>query len=158
MAPKSKHFVSNRMQIRMVSMLLLVRKEAEESISEFVRRRNRRAGTVCNAVGRWSHTWACRVCGWDAHVRRDTGKLLWPTKLLMLRDHHWLQQQRAKHAPTFSIRPRAWTALAGRTGTRAASGHVAVRWEDGVIEATEIADKARIEKGLRRALKCFSPH
>ena len=140
----------DKFQIRLVSMLIPLRMDANETAADFCRRRNRRAGTVCEVVGRWSHTWACRVMSWHSHIERDTGKALWPTKLLELRDRQWLIRRRSLFAPVFSIRSKAWTVLSGRTATRSKGGKVPVRWEDGLIDATELADKVKHAQAKQR--------
>ena len=93
-----------------------------------------------------------RHVGWDAHVRRNNAGILWPASVLRERSRSWLIVQRARFAPSVSHNPRAWTSLAGRTATRERGGGVAVRFEDGVINATEAIDNDRKRKLLDLAL------
>ena len=48
------------------------------------------------------------------------------------RDITWLEARRSTFANVWSLRQRSWTPQAGRTGTRAAAGFVAQRWQSGI--------------------------
>ena len=103
-----------------------------------MQRRAHIAGTHVSLHGRWSLVWARRVVTWQSHLERSRDRHVWAAHLLSVRNAQWLRLQRARHAPVISRSLRPWTALAGRTATRATRGHVAIRWEDGMLEAHEV--------------------
>ena len=72
--------------------------------------------------------------------------------LRRLRPGGWLIEQRSRYAPSASIGSRAWTALAGRTGTRVAPGYVALRGHDGLVNATELEAKLKFHAAMKRLI------
>ena len=63
----------------------------------------------------------------------------------------WLQVQRIENVPKHPIRGTSWSALSGRTKTRAHAGFPRIRWEDGLDEAKEAAELlAKLLKSKRR--------
>merc|ERR1712062_613159 len=101
-----------------------------EDLGVFCRRRARRARAECQRQGLWSKLWFNRVIKWDDHMTRHPEVIA--TMFRNYRDKSWLQMRRATFANSWSRRERPWTVLAGRTGTRAAPGFVAQRWQSGV--------------------------
>ena len=137
------------LQARLMAPLLAVTPDQDEDIGEFVRRRNRRANTLCDDHGRWSHIWAQRVMSFDAHIGRNTSGQLWPAHLRFVRDSHWLMERRALFLPRTCSQLQGWTVFAGRTNTRRARGGVPTRWHDGILESKQYLDDVRLTRRLK---------
>ena len=58
-------------KVKMVSILIRVPKDPNESIETFCRRRNKCASQMCDKIGLWSLCWASRVQQWHEHVLRS---------------------------------------------------------------------------------------
>ena len=116
----------DRTQRNMVGILLQCRPAPGEPPDVFFRRRARTAKLKCVAVGWWSSCWFKRAIAWDDHIRRLRNAQTWSASLVAWRGASWLQARRSE---------RGASSLAGRTGTRALSGKVHVRWESGILHA-----------------------
>lgn len=110
----------DRMQTKMVGILMGLRMQSGEDPAIFVRRRNRAAARVAKQHGRWSTLWCKRVTSWHDHLNRPQNSSSWASKT-------WLQEQRRVHA----VGGHA-SFTAGRTCTRVSRGVVHRRWHDGV--------------------------
>jgi hypothetical protein len=140
----------DKLQTRLVSMLLPLRCAPEETYKDFCKRRGQTATKECDAVARWSWRWAALVIGWDAHVNRNSSGLIWASFLREVRDKQWLMKQRGKFTPTLSSNPRAWTVFAGRTSTRQHRGGVPMRWHLGMENAVELERSVRSNSAIKR--------
>ena len=79
--------------------------------------------------GLWSIEPCRLVIDWRDHILRPANADSWPAILYEYRGAQWLMECRAQHNSNL---------LAGRTGTRVAAGHVAMRWHDGVRYAEAV--------------------
>lgn len=122
-------------QAEMSALILGLRPRALEDIAVFCRRRARTARAECRKQGLWSDFWFSRAVAWDKHMTRHPDIIA-----TMFRNYHdssWLERCRAIYANAWSMSQRPWTTQAGRTGTRAAPGFVAQRWQSGILFAHE---------------------
>ena len=120
-------------QAKMSALILGLRPRPGEDIAVFCRRRARAARAECRKQGLWSDLWFSRAVAWDSHMTRHP-----ETMATIFRNYHdssWLEQRRSPFANVWSLRQRSWTMQAGRTGTRAAPGFVAQRWQSGIVLA-----------------------
>ena len=141
----------DQLQARLLTLLMPSTMSSGETPAQFVQRRARTARAYIEPHGKWSSVWAKRVLSWQGHLERKGRPHVWAFELLGVRNAYWLQLQRARFAPTTSTARRPWTALAGRTGTRAGRGSVATRWDEGVQNAYEIQHDERISRRLQDA-------
>jgi hypothetical protein len=58
-----------------------------------------------------------------------------------------------KFTPKFSVRSSSWSIFAGRTDTRSTAGKPNTRWEEGVVQAYEVAQTYRLKRDLEQRLK-----
>ena len=100
-----------------------------ETPESYVRRRNRSVSSKCRKIGWWSERHCKRVISWRDHICRPANANSWPAMLYEHKGFIWLLTKRIANNSN---------ALGGRTGTRAAPGHVAPRWHDGVRYAEEM--------------------
>ena len=120
----------DRLQKKMVAGILHIPMSPGESPSDFVKRRGRISSNKCRDLGLWSARHCKRVIAWRDHIQRPANDTAWPARLYQHKGFQWLRERRAE---------RHSSLLAGRTGTRVAPGHVAIRWHDGVRYADSIA-------------------
>ena len=113
----------DKVQNKMVAVLMRVPRLPGEPAHEYVRRRNHAASCQTRAVGKWSDTWYKRVVNWKDHLERPRNAHSWPAQLLHYRGEGFLQQTRVDN--------NSASALAGSTRTRAMRGIVHTRWHDG---------------------------
>ena len=116
-------------QAKMIASILGTRPLFGEEPSSFHRRRMREAHCIAREKGTWSSKWFSRFQQWNEHLDRHPDHP--GARILATRNSAWLQSQRAKFTPVFSVRQSCWTSLAGRTDTRIQSGYIAQRWESG---------------------------
>jgi len=121
----------------MAQIIQRVRKNPDEQIDAYSRRKAKAARGLCRQAGLWSDRWFQRAVKWDAHIRRHPASA--PGAIVLWHGAEWLQQRRARWAATNSIRANSWSILAGRTDTRCSSGIVHQRWDAGVALAKERA-------------------
>ena len=95
-----------------------------------ITRRNREIKNGLRNQTKFSTIWRQRAQAWHSHLLRHDKHHA--TKLMKWHDAAWLQAQRYKHLPQFSIKQRCWTVHAGRTDTRISAGNVHMRWEQGL--------------------------
>ena len=109
----------DRVQSKMVAVLLQVGRLPGESADVFCRRRNRRAGEACAKIGKWSLQWFERAKAWNAHIARGHNPYSWPSLLKPFHDVDWLEEQRF---------------LSSRQGTstRLARGRPHSRWDESI--------------------------
>ena len=141
-------FKADALQRRMTAMALGIFRYPEEPFVSFAKRRSRMAASVIEQNdGWWTKSWFTRAIAWDEHCRRSlavqlrvlenpadimrsTTNFPWPPLLLDWKGLVYLRERR-----TFQARGRGSLSFMSRTSTRAASGHVAIRWHDGVLNA-----------------------
>ena len=121
---------TSRQQARMSALILKLRPRPLEEFEAFCRRRGRAARAQCRGQGLWSDFWFSRAVAWDDHMTRHLETIA--TVFRNYRDITWLEARRSTFANVWSLRQRSWTPQAGRTGTRAAAGFVAQRWQSGI--------------------------
>ena len=112
----------DRIQRRMLSIILGCRPLPDEPIETFVRRRGREAGNFQRNIGCWSIIWASAVVKWSQHLRRRRNDRTWAAMLACVMDPDILLQRRSD----FSGRPR----------TRASPGFIFKRWWEAVRDAS----------------------
>ena len=112
--------------------LLKLPREAREEVDAYVRRRGKAARKLCIANGKWSALWFRRAVQWDEHLARPLNSYSWAAKLRMYRGRSWLMEQRSKFASSVASLASPVSMVAGRTGTRAMSGKVHMRFHDGI--------------------------
>ena len=117
-------------QARMSALIIKLRPRPLEEFEAFCRRRGRVARAQCREQGLWSDFWFSRAVAWDDHMTRHPETIA--TVFRNYRDITWLEARRSTFANVSSLRQRSWTPQAGRTGTRAAAGFVAQRWQSGI--------------------------
>ena len=145
----------DKLQCRMVSVLMRIPREAYEPFEVWCRRRGRAARAVCSRIGLWSTSWAKRVVSWHDHVVRSECRDAINSKILKYHDNEWLLHKRSQWIATNGINSNCITAFAGRTGTRLNSGHPQPRWEEGVALArwvVQSVDTAPTRGGSSRGL------
>ena len=120
----------DNVQARMSALILRLRPHPFEEFEAFCRRRGRAARAQCREQGLWSDYWFSRAVAWDEHMTRHPETIA--TVFRNYRDITWLEARRSTFANAGSLRQRSWTLQAGRTGTRAAAGFVAQRWQSGI--------------------------
>ena len=118
-------------QRKMIAIILRPQMRAGETPEFFVRRRNRLAAAEARSMGTWSHRHCKRVLSWRDHLLRPANSHSWAAILLNFHGFEWLLQKRSENQGGL---------LAGRTGTRAASGNVFTRWHDGLVYAAKQLD------------------
>jgi hypothetical protein len=140
----------DRLQLRMIAILLYVHPWPEEAIADFVRRRTKTATAIADSTGRWMNRYLWRFVNWTAHLRRNSNGQSFNKALLEYQDSEWLKKRREQYVPIFSINARAFTRTAGRTNTRAGVGGPSTRWEKGYDNALEILAKRPNNKNKTR--------
>ena len=118
------------LQRRMISIVLNVRMQAEETPDVFTRRRGRLAARYQLRMGSWSGLWAQAVVSWDAHLKRPTNCTSWASKVLHIRSPAELAERRAD---------------TGRPQCRALAGWVCTRWHESVHRA---ASELKCNRGV----------
>ena len=116
----------DRMQTKMMAVLLRTVPNEGESPADYCRRRNQIAAKECRARGQWSKFWYLRSVAWDDHLERAHCPESWPTQLRSVNDATWLDTLRALNG-------------GGRTRTRVCRGRPAMRWSDGIDHAQRSA-------------------
>lgn len=129
----------DRVQRQMVASILRPQMLSGESPEVFVRRRNRVSAAEARRMGSWSLRHCKRVLSWRDHLLRPANSRSWAALLYQFRGFEWLLQRRSQNSGGL---------LAGRTGTRIASGNVSTRWHDGIIFAEQ-----HLEQRSERELK-----
>ena len=110
----------DRLQRKMISIAMGLRKGVDEEPAHFIRRRGREAAVFQRDMGKWSRLWANLVVGWSGHVERNTSKRSWSSKILHIRDNAELAWRRADM---------------GRPFTRSKLGFIYRRWWESVEHA-----------------------
>ena len=116
----------DQLQRKMVAMITRVPRLPDETDKKYFQRRGRLVGNTCRASGLWSDRHCLRVLSYHEHMLRDRNGA-WAKELLHTCDAEWLRRRRLAFGSS-----SVW---AGRTETRAQSGHVPRRWHDGVVYA-----------------------
>ena len=122
----------NRMQRKMLRIVLPIRVIASETPESFARRSGRIVSHVRRMVAPWGALWACRVISWAGHALRDTKGLCWSASILDVRSSAELSARRSLN----SNRPEA----------RKQGGWSNRRWTDGVGSAQTYLDKFMSER------------
>jgi len=114
----------DKVQNKMLAILMNVPRFPGEQPHEYVRRRNHMASCQARAGQRWSAIWYARVVAWNDHLKRPANARSWAAQTLEFRGRAYLQERRiANHSESSSH---------GRTCTRSTRGVVHTRWHDGV--------------------------
>ena len=112
----------DRVQMKMVAVLLRVRRLEGEQPEVFCRRRNVLAKQACSGFSKWSQLWFQRAKAWDEHVIRAHNPYSWPSLLRLFHEADWLNER--------------WLLSDSRgqrgTSTRLSSGRPPVRWHEGI--------------------------
>ena len=119
----------DRTHAAMIASIFRISPGPGETPASFCRRRMRAAHSIARDRGQWSKRWFNRFEQWNEHLDRHPSHPC--SRILKTRDADWLVSRRALFAAANPIRWNSWTCLAGRSDTRACSGHVAQRWENG---------------------------
>lgn len=122
----------DRVQRKIVSVILQLPREPGEDADRYVRRRGRIAARHCRKHGLWSTRWFNRAVKWDQHLARAHNPNIWATKLRSFRDREWFIIRRSMFAPSIASPSSQASCIAGRTETRAYRGCVHCRWHDGI--------------------------
>ena len=109
------------LQRHIIGCIKPLRMDTGEDFDAYARRRRTHCERTALIWGKWSSLWASDVIKWDEHISRGNVPASWGLPLRQWHDSRWIQEQRLAHH--------------GRTGTRAAAGHPATRWQDGVAAA-----------------------
>ena len=126
----------NRIQSKMCAIVQNIRPREGEDLFVWNRRRWKAAARLAREHGLWSDKWFCRALKWDEHVERHPELVIAPLRLW--RGKQFLIERRQELLPAFPrLLSSSLSALAGRTGTRAATGFVHKRWHDGIEYAKE---------------------
>ena len=110
----------DRIQRKMVAVILRIPRRPDEPINAYCRRRRREAASVCNRLGPWSDLWFRRAKLWDEHIIRGHNPYSWPCLLKPFHDSQWLEEQRMLHN------------MQG-TSTRVSPGRPHMRWDEGIL-------------------------
>ena len=132
------------LQTRMAAVIQRVRKQPQETLPSFCRRRGRAARVLCRQVGIWSDRWWSRTAKWDAHLRRHPESAA--GALAAWHGNTWLRARRSQFVPSNPRSWMSWSIHAGRTATRMRAGVVFQRWDDGI----ELAAARVAAQGFRR--------
>ena len=111
----------DRVQRKMLGILLELRPGPDASAVDFIRLRAREAGRLQREFGSWSKLWATKVISWNDHIQRERNHATWASQLSTLRTPQKLQQRRSQ--------------LGGRPQTRAQSGWIQTRWFESILAA-----------------------
>ena len=130
----------DRVQRQMVASILRPQMLSGESPEVFVRRRNRVSAAEARRMGSWSLRHCKRVLSWRDHLLRPANSRSWAALLYQFRGFEWLLQRRSQNSGGL---------LAGRTGTRIASGNVSTRCHDGIIFAEQHLERSTTPRGVR---------
>ena len=122
----------DRIQNKMISIVLRVPRMPHESGEVYVRRSRRIVADHVFTVGKWSLMWAERVISWHEHVMRHNS---FAQVILSTMAESWLQSRRALYLS------QTCTLDAGRTGTRENQGRPQVRWLAGISLASSVANE-----------------
>ena len=130
--PPQRHYATelDKVQKSMCSAFFHIAPASGETGLEYIKRRNREIKHGLRNQTKFSTIWKQRAQAWHSHLLRHDEHHA--TKLMKWHDAAWLQAQRYKHLPQFSIKQRCWTVHAGRTDTRISAGNVHMRWEQGL--------------------------
>ena len=109
----------DRVQRKMVAVLLRTPRRPDERLDSYFRRRRREAASVCHRLGPWSDLWLKRAQEWDAHIIRAHNPYSWPSLLKRFHDAEWLEDQ------------RMLSNMQG-TSTRTSPGRPHMRWDEGI--------------------------
>ena len=115
----------DRLQRRMISQFFRLERMPLEDAAKYNRRRMRAISNLVRQHGSWGQLHARRVVSWAAHLERPRNSKSLAAILYSWHGSRWLDERR--RGPEFGG--------AGRPGTRACSGPVVARWDDGVINA-----------------------
>ena len=119
----AKAKILDRVQRRMVGVIVNISVMPEDSKESFWRRKNKVISSLIPWHCRWSAIWAKRIVCWHEHVQRNTAGACWAHKLFSFRDPQALADLR--------------TLNYGRPDVRAASGFTSIRWYEAVHKAME---------------------
>ena len=117
----SKAIQLDAVQRRMIGILLCLRRQRDDPLDVYIRRRGRRAGELQRATGAWSKGWAQAVVNWGEHLKRPRNGATWAAMLAELRSPDELAERRAVNG--------------GRPRTRSCGGFVRKRWWESVGDA-----------------------
>ena len=111
----------DRLQRRMLSIVIAMRPLASEDCLSFIRRRNRAVSSLQRSTGVWSTQWAQGLVGWDDHLQRDRNFNTWSAHLRHLLTPEYLERRRLLNGR--------------RPATRNRSGWICARWFEQVNKA-----------------------
>ena len=119
----------DRLQRRMIAIVIAVRPLADEECLSFIRRCNRAVSTLQRSIGAWSTQWAQGLVGWDDHLQRANNANTWAAHLRHLLTPEDLECRRMLNGR--------------RPVTRNRSGWICTRWFEQISCAkTYIAQRA----------------
>ena len=134
----------DNLQSQCVAIAACIAQKTDEDVTEFHRRRAKSVGVILGKTGRWSLMWARQVCAWNDHNLRNSSGLLGAPGIMQVRPASWLRSLRQQYVPLISSAVNAFTADAGRLGTRTRRGPPVKRWEDGVRDARTYVENERM--------------
>ena len=117
----------DRIQRKMVSIVLHLRMMSGDTPGAFARRKQRLVSSCIPLPKRWSHIWATRMVSWDKHVLRNSHGNVWTARIASYMNAAELEARRAASA-------------SGRPDTRVAPGFTSARWYEAVGVARNFLD------------------
>ena len=129
----------DQLQSRFLGILSKCRRDAHESLESWFKKRQRVGRALAGKIGFWSDVWRKRVLDWEAHICRSDGRNHVHCKMRKWHDLDWLQDKRLQFVAANGVSWGRNTPLAGRLGTRKASGQPQPRWGEGVALAHELS-------------------
>ena len=130
----------DQLQSRFLGILSKCRRDTHESLDSWFKKRQRVGRALAGKIGFWSDVWRKRVLDWEAHICRSDGRNHVHCKMRKWHDLDWLQDKRLQFVAANGVSWGRNTPLAGRLGTRKASGQPQPRWGEGVALAHELSN------------------
>ena len=115
----------------MFGRMLALKRSPDDSVGDFCRKRDIRAGKLAEKTGRLSRIWADRVLKWSDHLVRPRNVHSWASQLFHVQTSDWLMAQRLPHVCN------SRSLYGGATGTRALALAPRLRFEQSLDQALE---------------------
>ena len=113
-------------QRRMLSIILGIRPQPDETPERFVRRRGSSISALQKKMGCWGKRWASAIVSWAEHLERPRNRETWAARVSAIRPLSELEERRQ----VFGRRPH----------TRVGSGFIRRRWFESVAIAKSHCD------------------
>ena len=141
----------DRVQCRMMAIIIPCTRMTDEEIGVFCRRRLRLARNFCESAGFWSLLWCDRVVKWNQHIHRGASCGHMCATLIDYNNSDWLMHMRSFWVPSHGD-SSGYSLTGGRTGTRCSNGRPQPRWEEGITLAKAVVQSREMSNKGSNAL------